>query len=99
MQLTGSEAKYYAYNIAVRLFATNSWYHTHGQKPAVHSPSPSWRSHGTSRENTRFYSASNAPQLYERYTVLNWTLPQTELMFAHVSLHAGDWVLDAACGQ
>jgi hypothetical protein len=50
MQLTGSEAKYYAYNIAVRLFATNSWYHTHGQKPAVHSPSPSWRSHGTSLE-------------------------------------------------
>jgi hypothetical protein len=50
-------------------------------------------------KNTRFYSASNAPQLYERYTVPNWTLPQTELMFAHVSLHAGDWVWDAACGQ
>jgi ubiquinone/menaquinone biosynthesis C-methylase UbiE len=25
-------------------------------------------------------------------------LPQTELMFAHVLLHAGDRVLDAACG-
>jgi trans-aconitate methyltransferase len=49
-------------------------------------------------ENTWFYLARNAPQLYERYTVPNLALPQTELMFAHVSLHAGDRVLDAACG-
>jgi ubiquinone/menaquinone biosynthesis C-methylase UbiE len=48
--------------------------------------------------NTRFYLAGNAPQLYERYTVPNLARPQTELMFAHVSLQAGDRVLDAACG-
>ena len=44
--------------------------------------------------NTRF----QAPQLYERYTVPNYARPQTELLFTHVSLHAGDRVLDAACG-
>lgn len=48
--------------------------------------------------NTRFYLAGNAPQLYERYTVPNLARPQTALLFAHVSLHAGDRVLDAACG-
>jgi ubiquinone/menaquinone biosynthesis C-methylase UbiE len=48
--------------------------------------------------NTRFYLAGNAPQLYERYTVPNLARPQTELMFAHVALQAGDRVLDAACG-
>jgi len=44
--------------------------------------------------NTRFQT----PQLYERYAVPNLARPQTELMFTHVSLHAGDRVLDAACG-
>ena len=40
----------------------------------------------------------NAPQLYERETVYILGRPLAELMFAHVSLHAGDRVLDAACG-
>jgi ubiquinone/menaquinone biosynthesis C-methylase UbiE len=48
--------------------------------------------------NTRFQLEGNAPQLYERYTVPSLARPQTELMFAHVSLHEGDRVLDAACG-
>jgi ubiquinone/menaquinone biosynthesis C-methylase UbiE len=42
--------------------------------------------------------AGNAPQLYERETVHTLGRPLAERMFAHMSLHAGDRVLDAACG-
>ena len=48
--------------------------------------------------NTRYQLEGNAPQLYERETVHTLGRPLAELMFAHVSLHAGDRVLDAACG-
>jgi len=47
---------------------------------------------------TRYQLAGNAPQLYERETVRTLGRPLAELMCAHVSLHAGDRVLDAACG-
>ena len=47
---------------------------------------------------TRYQLEGNAPQLYERETVHTLGRPLAELMFAHVSLHAGDRVLDAACG-
>jgi ubiquinone/menaquinone biosynthesis C-methylase UbiE len=40
----------------------------------------------------------NAPQLYERKTAHTLGRPLAERMFAHVSLRAGDRVLDAACG-
>ena len=48
--------------------------------------------------DTRYQLEGNAPQLYERETVHTLGRPLAELMFAHVSLHAGDRVLDAACG-
>jgi SAM-dependent methyltransferase len=48
--------------------------------------------------NTQYQLAGNAPQLYERETVHTLGRPLAELMFAHVSLHAGDRLLDAACG-
>jgi ubiquinone/menaquinone biosynthesis C-methylase UbiE len=48
--------------------------------------------------NTRYQLEGNAPQLYERETVHTLGRPLAELMFAHVALHAGDRVLDAACG-
>ena len=48
--------------------------------------------------NTQYQLEGNAPQLYERETVHTLGRPLAELMFAHVSLHAGDRVLDAACG-
>jgi ubiquinone/menaquinone biosynthesis C-methylase UbiE len=47
---------------------------------------------------TRYQVAGNAPQLYERETVHTLGRPLAELMLARVSLHAGDRVLDAACG-
>jgi ubiquinone/menaquinone biosynthesis C-methylase UbiE len=47
---------------------------------------------------TRYQLEGNAPQLYERETVHTLGRPWAELMFARVSLHAGDRVLDAACG-
>jgi ubiquinone/menaquinone biosynthesis C-methylase UbiE len=47
---------------------------------------------------TRYQLEGNAPQLYERDTVHTLGRPLAERMFAHVSLHAGDRVLDAACG-
>jgi ubiquinone/menaquinone biosynthesis C-methylase UbiE len=48
--------------------------------------------------DTQYQLAGNAPQLYERETVHTLGRPLAELMFAHVLLHAGDRVLDAACG-
>jgi ubiquinone/menaquinone biosynthesis C-methylase UbiE len=48
--------------------------------------------------DTRYQLEGNAPQLYERETVHTLARPLAELMFAHVSLQAGDRVLDAACG-
>ena len=48
--------------------------------------------------NTQYQLAGNAPQLYERETVHTLGRPLAELMFAYVSLQAGDRVLDAACG-
>jgi ubiquinone/menaquinone biosynthesis C-methylase UbiE len=47
---------------------------------------------------TRYQLEANAPQLYERETVHTLARPLAERMFAHVSLQAGDRVLDAACG-
>jgi ubiquinone/menaquinone biosynthesis C-methylase UbiE len=47
---------------------------------------------------TRYQLAGNAPQLYERETVHTLGRPLAELMFTHVALHAGDRLLDAACG-
>lgn len=47
---------------------------------------------------TRYQLEGNAPQLYERETVHTLGRPLAELMLAHVALHAGDRVLDAACG-
>jgi ubiquinone/menaquinone biosynthesis C-methylase UbiE len=48
--------------------------------------------------NIRYQVEGNAPQLYERETVHTLGSLLAELMFAHVALHADDWVLDAACG-
>jgi ubiquinone/menaquinone biosynthesis C-methylase UbiE len=48
--------------------------------------------------NTRYHLEGNAPQLYERETVHTLGRPLADLMFAHVVLHPGDRVLDAACG-
>jgi ubiquinone/menaquinone biosynthesis C-methylase UbiE len=48
--------------------------------------------------NTRYQLEGNAPQLYEQETVHTLGRPLAELMFVHVSLQAGDQVLDAACG-
>ena len=48
--------------------------------------------------NTQYQLAGNAPQLYERETVQTLARPLAELMFAYISLQAGDRVLDAACG-
>jgi ubiquinone/menaquinone biosynthesis C-methylase UbiE len=48
--------------------------------------------------DTRYQLAGNAPQLYERETVHTLGRPLAERMFAHVSLQAGDRILDAACG-
>jgi 2-polyprenyl-3-methyl-5-hydroxy-6-metoxy-1,4-benzoquinol methylase len=48
--------------------------------------------------NTQYQLEGNAPQLYERETVHTLGRPLAELMFAYVALHAGDRVLDAACG-
>jgi ubiquinone/menaquinone biosynthesis C-methylase UbiE len=48
--------------------------------------------------DTRYQLEGNAPQLYERETVHTLGRPLAELMFEHVSLSAGDRVLDAACG-
>jgi ubiquinone/menaquinone biosynthesis C-methylase UbiE len=48
--------------------------------------------------NTQYQLEGNAPQLYERETVHTLGRPLAELMFAHVTLQAGDRVLDAACG-
>jgi 2-polyprenyl-3-methyl-5-hydroxy-6-metoxy-1,4-benzoquinol methylase len=47
---------------------------------------------------TRYQLEGNAPQLYERETVHTLGRPLAELMLARVALHAGDRVLDAACG-
>jgi ubiquinone/menaquinone biosynthesis C-methylase UbiE len=47
---------------------------------------------------TRYQLEGNAPQLYERETVQTLGRPLAELMLTHVALHAGDRVLDAACG-
>jgi ubiquinone/menaquinone biosynthesis C-methylase UbiE len=47
---------------------------------------------------TRYQLEGNAPQLYERETVHTLGRPLAELMLTHVALHAGDRVLDAACG-
>jgi ubiquinone/menaquinone biosynthesis C-methylase UbiE len=47
---------------------------------------------------TRYQLEGNAPHLYERETVHTLGRPLAELMFAYVTLHAGDRVLDAACG-
>jgi ubiquinone/menaquinone biosynthesis C-methylase UbiE len=47
---------------------------------------------------TRYQLEGNAPQLYERETVPTLGRPLAELMLAHVALHAGDRLLDAACG-
>jgi ubiquinone/menaquinone biosynthesis C-methylase UbiE len=47
---------------------------------------------------TRYQLEGNAPHLYERETVRTLGRPLAERMFAHVSLSAGDRVLDAACG-
>jgi ubiquinone/menaquinone biosynthesis C-methylase UbiE len=47
---------------------------------------------------TQYQLEGNAPQLYERETVQTLGRPLAELMFARVALHAGDRVLDAACG-
>ena len=47
---------------------------------------------------TRYQLKGNAPQLYERETVHILGKPLAELMLARVALHAGDRVLDAACG-
>ena len=46
--------------------------------------------------NTRFQLEGSAPQLYERETVPMTSGPMVELMFDHVSLYAGDRVLDVA---
>jgi len=48
--------------------------------------------------NTQYQLEGNAPQLYERETVHTLGRPLAKLMFAHVALHAGNRVLDAACG-
>jgi ubiquinone/menaquinone biosynthesis C-methylase UbiE len=48
--------------------------------------------------NTQYQLEGNAPQLYERETVHTLGRPLADLMFAHVVLHPGDRVLDAACG-
>jgi ubiquinone/menaquinone biosynthesis C-methylase UbiE len=48
--------------------------------------------------DTRYQLEGNAPQRYERETVHTLGRPLAELMFEHVSLSAGDRVLDAACG-
>jgi ubiquinone/menaquinone biosynthesis C-methylase UbiE len=48
--------------------------------------------------NTQYQLEGNAPQLYERETVHTLGKPLAELMFVHVSLQAGDRVLDGACG-
>jgi ubiquinone/menaquinone biosynthesis C-methylase UbiE len=47
---------------------------------------------------TRYQLEGNAPQLYERETVHTLGRPLAELMFAHMSLHTGDRLLDVACG-
>jgi hypothetical protein len=48
--------------------------------------------------DTRYQLAGNAPQLYERETVHTPGRPLAALLCAHVSLHAGDRVLDAVYG-
>jgi ubiquinone/menaquinone biosynthesis C-methylase UbiE len=48
--------------------------------------------------NTQYQLEGNAPQRYERETVHTLGRPLAALMFAHVTLQAGDRVLDAACG-
>jgi ubiquinone/menaquinone biosynthesis C-methylase UbiE len=48
--------------------------------------------------NTQYQLAGNAPRLNERETVHTLARPLAELMCAHISLQAGDRVLDAACG-
>ena len=50
------------------------------------------------RNEQQYQLAGNAPQLYERETVHTLARPLAELMFAYISLQAGDRVLDAACG-
>jgi ubiquinone/menaquinone biosynthesis C-methylase UbiE len=47
---------------------------------------------------TRHQLEGNAPQLYERETVHTLARPLAEQIFNHVSLSAGDRVLDAAWG-
>lgn len=49
-------------------------------------------------DTERFQLEGNAPQLYERTTVVTLGRPMAELMFEHVSLHEGERILDAACG-
>jgi hypothetical protein len=49
--------------------------------------------------NTQFQLEGNAPQLYERYTVPSLAKPQTELLFAHVALQAGDRLLMRRVGR
>ena len=46
----------------------------------------------------RYQLEGNAAQLYERDIVPTLTKPQAELMLDHVALHAGDRILDVACG-
>ncbi len=48
--------------------------------------------------NTRFQLEGSGPELFERETVPLSARPMAERMFDHVSLHAGDRILDAACG-
>jgi ubiquinone/menaquinone biosynthesis C-methylase UbiE len=48
--------------------------------------------------NIQYQLEGNAPQLYERETVQTLGKHLAALMFAHVALHGGDRVLDAACG-
>ncbi len=45
-----------------------------------------------------FQLRDHAAQLYECCSVPMTTRPLAELMFAHVSLHAGERILDVACG-
>ena len=48
--------------------------------------------------HTQYQLDGNAPHLYERETVHTLGGPLAELRFAHVTLQAGDRVLEAACG-
>ncbi|MDH3602596.1 MAG: methyltransferase domain-containing protein [Candidatus Tectomicrobia bacterium] len=51
-----------------------------------------------SSKTSGFQLSDHAAQLYERDSVPMTTRPLAELMFAHVSLHEGERILDVACG-